>query len=252
MWACWLRERLRDVTRWPINLGRDFPDRWRRLLEAVRQAPVGGRPEPAIPAPVGNVHPGLFWLHRLLVALFDLGGGPEICEFCLRFITHTTPLTVGEKAALATVLGPDGLRFADTRVAQGGLLAKVFNYNGHLAFTAWHTVCLPETEKIEQSRRARDNVALLVHELTHVYQYEVVGTRYMSEAIAVLVRSQRDCYNYDGDSGLASAQGEGKQLHHFNREQQAQIAQDYFVLQQAGKDTSSYHFYIEQLRRRAL
>ncbi|HHG83478.1 MAG TPA: hypothetical protein ENJ82_01915 [Bacteroidetes bacterium] len=62
----------------------------------------------------------------------------------------------------------------------------------------------------------------LVHELTHVAQYEAVGSQYLGEAIAAQNSSAK--YNYGGPAGLV-----GKNLADFNREQQGDIVADAYV-----------------------
>jgi hypothetical protein len=136
------------------------------------------------------------------------------------------------------------MRFQDVRIAEGGLLQWVFRFNGNLAFTAWHTIFLPRAPV----SHARQNLALLVHELTHVYQYEQVGTRYMTEAVYMLITTRRDCYQYGGAAGLQQAHQQQVPLSAFNREQQAQIIQDFFSNCQTGSEITPFLPYIEDLR----
>lgn len=182
-------------------------------------------------------------IHLLMVQLFDLIGAPELIQFILRLPAHTSPLTPAEKAAVTDHIGIR-MRLTDVRLAEGGLLRWVFRFNGNLAFTAWHTIFLPQTPV----SHSRQNLALLVHELTHVYQYEQVGTRYMTEAVYMLITTRRNCYQYGGAAGLQQAHQQQIPLSRFNREQQAQIVQDYFSGCQAGNDISSFLPYIHDLR----
>ncbi len=229
----WWRERVVSLWLWPLNLVRDFPARARRLGKTGRTA-------------VTHQPPLRQTLHLLIVQLFDLAGGPELAQIFLRLLAHTTPLTAAETAVMTDIIGLQ-LRYTDVRLATGGLSRWIFRYNGNLAFTAWHTIFLPETPA-----RSRQNRALLVHELTHVYQYERVGTRYMTEAIAVLIATRRDCYAYGGAAGLAQAHAQQIPLASFNQEQQAQIVQDYFSLWVAGEDVTAYLPYMEEVRCGAL
>ena len=248
----WLSERLRDVAQWPVNLIRDFPLRlsrlvhtlwhgakgivlcWPNLFTAVRAGQAGDWVAQTA-VYIGG------WLHRLLTQLFDLFGGPEIGQFLMHTITRTTPLTGEEIAIITSVLGPNALRYEDIRVAEGGLFDFIFKLNGNLAFATWHTVNMPR-----QGHHTRANRAILVHELTHVYQYERVGTRYLGEAIYMLIKTKRDCYNYGAAAGLQSACDNGRTYRDFNREQQAQITQDYYTLRQRGADVSAYQPFIAQ------
>lgn len=225
----WWRERAVSLWLWPLNLVRDFPARVRRIRQTGATA-------------VTHTSPLRKTVHLLVVQLFDLVGGPELAQIFLRMLAHTTPLTAAETAVITDIVGIH-LRFTDVRLAEGGLARLIFRFNGNLAFTAWHTIFLPQTPS-----RSRQNLALLVHELTHVYQYEQAGTRYMTEAIYMLVTTHRDCYTYGGAAGLAQAHENQKPLSSFNREQQAQIVQDYFSLQAAGEEVAAYLPYVDELR----
>ena len=257
----WLKERLRDLWLWPLNLVRDFPARSGRLAQTILS---GGRGLLGLPRLVGRtgqsgaarqaLRQAGAWLHLLLVQLFDLVGGPEICQFVMHLGMHTTPLTVDELAKAQALFGAKNLRYRDVRVAEGGILNFIFRHNGGLAFATWYTVHLPYKKQVVGGTAvsSRQNFPLLVHELTHVFQHHHVGSRYLGEAIYYLVTTKRDCYQYGGKNGLASCWQQGKTFAQFNREQQAQIVQDYFTKQQAKQDVSAYVPYLQQLQQRRL
>lgn len=250
----WFGQRLQDLFLWPINLVRDFPVRASRLggswgtavqgllfllpelLDALRHGETGRW----LRFKAGRV---FFWLHAVLAQLFDLAGGPEIIQIMIRPWAQATPLSATEMAALDRVFAPGALRTGEIRILQGGLLNLVFQLNGNLAFAAWRTVCLPT-----DAPHARHNLPLLIHELTHVYQYERIGSRYLGEAIYMLIKTRRDCYHYGGPGGLLLACATGTRLGDFNREQQAMIAQDFFTLLSREADWSAYEPFIRELR----
>jgi hypothetical protein len=261
----WLRERLRDAWLWPLNFVRDFPARSGRLAMTLF---VGGKALLLAPGLIWHairkrtlrqetlrwLRQTAVWLHLFLAQLFDLVGGPEICQFVTHLGMHTTPLTAAELTAVQPIFGLNNLRYRDVRVAQGGILNLIFRYNGGLAFATWYTVHIPQVENEigRRGRNGRDKLSLLVHELTHVFQYHHVGSRYLGEAIYYLVTTQRNCYQYGGAAGLQSCSQQGKMFRQFNREQQAQIVQDYFVKTQTGQDCSAYLPYLAQLQQRCL
>lgn len=259
----WIKERLRDAWLWPLNLVRDFPARSGRLAATLF---AGGKALFLVPLFIWQAmsqqtfqqaakhwarQMGV-WLHLFLVQLFDLVGGPEICQFVMHLGMHTTPLTAEELTAVQPIFGSDNLRYQDVRVAQGGILNVIFRYNGGLAFATWHTIHLPIGMEEKERRNGRHNLSLLIHELTHVFQYHHVGSRYIGEAVYYLISTQRDCYQYGGSAGLQSCWQQGKTFAQFNREQQAQIIQDYFAKLQAKQDTAAYLPYLAQLQQRAL
>ena len=88
----------------------------------------------------------------------------------------------------------------------------------------------------------------MVHELTHVYQYERVGSVYLGQAVWAQLKLGRAAYDYGGALGLEARWLEGKRLKHYNREQQGMIAQDYCALRLARQNTSAYDPFIDELR----
>jgi len=254
----WLAERLRDISLWPINLVRDFPVRASRLVATVWRGILGGiyfLPALWRAARGKNFNKWLrreggsffSWLHQLMTQVFDVLGGPELGEFFIHFFARSTPLTSDEIIMITSVLGPDALRFGDVRVVEGGLFDWIFKINGNLAFATWHSINLPRT-----GHHTRQNLPIVVHELTHVYQYENVGSRYLGEAIYMLIKTKRDCYNYGGRSGLQQACENGECYCDFNREQQAKITQDFYDLRTQGKDVTAYEPFIAQVRAREI
>ena len=248
--AYWLGERLRDFAFIFINTVRDLPVRLGRLAALLLAGIYGiSRFLTQLPQNAGNFkwwrtqyHLTGVWSHQLLVGLFDLLSMPEICQFLMHLFMPTSPLTPTEIKAVSAIIGEKAVRWEDVRIAQGGLLRLIFRYNGGRAFATWHTIHLPNAGKF-----ARGNLSLLVHELTHVYQYETIGTRYITEALYVQAKVGQSCYRYGGHDGLAEACQVAKQFAEYNREAQAQIAQDYYERLNAGKDVSYYKPFINEL-----
>jgi hypothetical protein len=242
---------------WPVNLGRDFPVRAERLLQTTWQGLAGI--VTFAPGAIRAARRGCLrsWgrqaigrfsglSHRLAAQLFDLLGGPEIAQFLTHLITITSPLNEEEISIISSLLGPGKMRYQDVRVAEGGLQELIFRLNGNLAYTTWRTIHFPRSDS--SAAHSRANLAILVHELTHVYQYEQVGSRYLGEAIHKLLVTKRKCYDYGHVQGLEEATACGRKYDEFNREQQAQIVQDFFVRQRKGADVTAYRPFMAQLR----
>lgn len=220
---------LHTAALWPRNLVRDFPRRAGRLAGTILMTAPGGQGDP-----FGA------WLHALIWYIFDLFGGPELAQFLIRLVTETRPLTSDEIDAVTAVLGPKAIRYRDVRIAQRGVLNIVFRLNNHRAFATWHTINLPE--------RRQSSLPLLVHELTHTFQYERVGSVYIGQGLWVQHRLGRKAYDYGGPAGLAASRSAGKCYWEYNREQQGQIAQDFCALTRAGRDANVYEPFIAELR----
>ena len=84
----------------------------------------------------------------------------------------------------------------------------------------FHTINLPLS-----GRHSRGNLDLLVHEMVHVCHFEQVGSIYIWEALG----AQRGEGNvYGGWRQLAVQRQNGQRFSGYNREQQGQIAQDFY------------------------
>ena len=230
----WLLERIRDLARWPINLWRDFGVRNGRLRALFRR---------------GATISVSSWLHQFIIGLYDLFGMPEVVEFFLRTVTRSSQLTDAEIEMVTAVLGENAIRFNDVRVLENGLLSLIFRFNGNFGFAYCHSICLPTTSyHPKRQGHVRANRPIVMHELTHVYQYEHIGSRYLGEAIYVLVKTKRDCYRYGGKAGLQSRKAKNGRFADLNREQQAMLVQNYYTDMERGEETAVYAPFIEQIR----
>ncbi len=181
------------------------------------------------------------WLFRTL----DFIRLPWLIEACWRLTTWPGRLTASEIAEASQVFGADTVDYGSVRVAHGGLLPLFFSLNKGRAFVLFRTVNLPR-----RSRSSRENLDILTHELVHVFQYQLVGSVYIWQAL----RAQRaEGYGYGGWEALAAAPRPSYSS--FNREQQGQIVQDYYrsvVAPGRGEDDpirAAYEPLIEELRR---
>lgn len=233
----WSAARWRDLRRLPQVLVAALPGRALRLGRALGGLAAEGANDG--PRPVHGLPPPADRLHRVLISLFDLMGGPEAAQLVMHMGMETSPLSPREVAAIALVLGPDAIAYEEVQVAQGGILTLIFRFNGGRAFATWHTIHLPEGK--------REDLSLLVHEATHVYQYEQLGSAYIGEALYAQRRLGRKCYDYGGAAGLERERA----YCGFNREAQAQIAQDFYRRHKAGEEVAAYLPYVAALRRAA-
>lgn len=248
--AQWVGERIRDIGDWALSLVRDLPMHLVRFGQAIVQGLVGIAT--FIPDAIGALRSGGIrgfanwlweraksggvWVLTLLDRIFDLVGGPELTEFLLHLMEHTSPLTAQQRAAAQLVLGRDAIRWNQVRVAEGGVLSIIFHFNEARAFTTFHTINLPPGT----------HLATVVHELTHVYQYERVGSIYIGGAIHAQATLGARAYDY-GD--LNAARLAGKHYRDFNREQQAQIAENYYIrMTTTTLPTTEFDPFIAELR----
>lgn len=248
----WLGDRLLDIAMWAVNLVRELPVRAGRLILALWQGVRGLILAAPGAARASRCGPGLgawlaaapraagIWLIVLLFRLLDLVGVPEVWSFLLRAAAHVSPLTGEEIGAAAAILGPTAVRYADVRVAEGGILNLIFKRNEGRAFATFHTINLPT---FGPHRRA--NFGILLHELVHVYQYERTGGLYIAEAIYAQNTSG---YDYGSPEDLQLCSAAGGCYRNFNREQQAQLVQDYYERLRDDRPVAFYEPFIEEMR----
>ncbi len=234
----WIGERFRDAGVWLINLVRDLPERLGRLIGTLWDGIVGivsFIPEAIHALATGGISgfaswlwerakAGGAWVLTVISRVFDIFGGPEIVEFVWHILTNAQPLTSAQKAAAQAVLGANAIRWDDVRVSQGGLLDIIFHFNEGRAFALFHTINLPPGTGND----------VVVHELTHVYQFETVGSLYLGQAIHA---QATEGYEYGIDNsgsetsraaGLRQRRADGETFSSLNREQQGQVAEDYY------------------------
>jgi len=126
------------------------------------------------------------WICRV----FDALHGPRLFEAIWHVLTRVSALSETEISATSMVLGTNAIRYSAVRVAEDGLLWLIFRLNGGRAFATFHTINLRGS-----GRHSRSHLDIIVHELTHVYQFEIVGSIYFWQAI----RAQRtNGYWYGG------------------------------------------------------
>jgi hypothetical protein len=185
-----------------------------------------------------------------ILRIFDALHGPRLFEIIWHILTKVSALSETEINAASSVLGTSAIRYGAVRVAEGGLLGLISRLNKRRAFTTFHTINLPKS-----GGHSRLHLDIVVHELTHVYQFELLGSIYIWQAL----RAQRTTgYWYGGWQQLEEDWSNGKHFRNYNREQQGQIAQDYYCeviakgLLAEDPIRQAYEPFIDELRNREL
>jgi hypothetical protein len=177
------------------------------------------------------------------------------------------PLTPAEIAEARLVFGP-GLDYRRAYVAENaawpdwidGLGARVQkrmrHKDEHNAVTIGSTSYFPVTLNTAADAVAAGNLrdmSWLIHELTHQWQFQRWGWRYLSAALQVQLREGRRAYDYRRDqpsleAALQTARAAGRTLLAFNPEQQGDIARDYYVRLKQAQDCTAWDPFIADLR----
>jgi hypothetical protein len=104
------------------------------------------------------------------------------------------------------------------------------------------------TESDEQDHKFLSEMSWLVHELTHVWQYQHDGLIYLIEALWAQLTLGPDVYGYGWETGLIEALAQNKKLRDFNREQQGDIAKHFYYRHKQGLDTSAWDPFINEIQ----
>ncbi len=146
------------------------------------------------------------------------------------------PLTSDERTEAKLVFG-DSLDMNAVKLAEAPIMAL-----GQMARTPFDTVYFPPGTFKESFS---DFMPWLIHELTHVWQYQH-GVSVL-EKLWVALHGKK-AYNYGGEEALRNASATGKRFTDFNTEQQGDILRDYYIKLKAGKDTSAYDPFVAQVK----
>jgi hypothetical protein len=174
-----------------------------------------------------------------------------------------TPFEVTE----ARLIFGDGLDYARARVFEGArfpnLIAKIGaalqrqKFEGDNAVTLGNVSCFPVTLRTSAQAMANGDLThftWLMHELTHQWQYQHMGWRYLFLALGVQLREGMQSYNYQKkfpsrEEALRAARKEGRELRDFNLEQQGDLARDYYFALKRGQDRTPWEPFVEEFRR---
>jgi type VI secretion system secreted protein VgrG len=88
----------------------------------------------------------------------------------------------------------------------------------------------------------------LIHELTHVWQFQKMGWRYLALALQAQVSEGAEAYQFGYESGLIEAFAKGRKFSDFNLEQQGDIARYYYERLARGQDIRAWNPFIAQLQ----
>jgi hypothetical protein len=167
------------------------------------------------------------WGVRTLVQCLELFGVGEALQFAWGLVFHTRPLTKAEREASQSVHPAGLIPYDEVRVDMNSWMVSLGQWINKLSDPT-ATKRPMTTMHIIQAASTLD-LPTAVHELTHVAQYERIGAVYMPQALHAQFSAMG--YNY-GD--LTRARTDGKHFADFNREQQAQICEDYYQVTTGG------------------
>ena len=88
----------------------------------------------------------------------------------------------------------------------------------------------------------------LVHELTHSWQFQHIGWKYLIKALRAQFRDKENAYEYGGADGLVKSRQKSIVFTQFNPEQQGNIVQAYYLRKRKEQDIEPWQPYIDDLK----
>lgn len=165
------------------------------------------------------------WLGKRFMLILDLLGVGEALQVIWGLIFRMRRLTPTEISASLMVHPAGMIPYDLIRVDENSIISSM---GGGSAVTTMHIIHSPKGGIFTDT---------MVHELTHVAQYENVGSVYMAEAIHAQTVHGRtgggigsgDAYDYTRTGTLAAQTAAGLKYKDLNRESQAELVQDYYI-----------------------
>lgn len=141
--------------------------------------------------------------------------------------------------------------FPDQLNRIGARLKGIQKPTGHNAITLgnqiYFPVRLPEVI-VPLEHPEHHKIPWLIHELTHVWQYQRMGWRYLMLALKAQFREGISAYHFGGEDGLLERLDQGAKFQDFNLEQQGDIARSYYVRLVRGENTNAWNRYIAEVK----
>jgi hypothetical protein len=182
----------------------------------------------------------LKWLGARLVDLIDLLGVGEVYETVQDFLKfNTRTLTGAERAAAQRIFG-GSINLDLVRLDERAVIGPAFSDR---EYTSFHTI----------NGWGHITQRTLVHELTHVWQYQRDGAIYMPQALHAQIwgpaprPGKTRGYDYGDAAGLRTAKGAGRRFTSFSREEQASIVEDFSIMRRSDPDAPLYAQFVAEV-----
>lgn len=132
----------------------------------------------------------------------------------------------------------------------GRRLKKLPPAEAHNAITLGYHCIFPVRLPVELQGDGLQQLWLtswLIHELTHAWQYQKLGWRYLYLAITSQLREKGTVYDYGGETGLLQRRQESWTIDKFNLEQQGDIAAEYYRRLKTGGSRVAFQPFIDDI-----
>jgi hypothetical protein len=184
----------------------------------------------------------LNWWIELAIYFCDIFGLPEFYETLMDFVKFNSRSLYDWEIELAKTVFGDSINYKRVRIDELSLTGpkqKNFCYVSFYIINSWGSM----------------KNSTLLHELTHVWQFEQMGSVYIPKALKA--QNSKMGYNYGGVSALKASKEQGKSFLSFNIEQQGDIISDYFRIKEGYQpkwgmgchhDLAFYRYFVDQVK----
>jgi hypothetical protein len=91
-------------------------------------------------------------------------------------------------------------------------------------------------------------IGWLIHELTHCWQYQHQGWKYLAKALQAQFREGAQAYQFGDENGLLERLARGEKFANFNLEQQGDICRSYYERVVRGQNTQAWGPFIAEVQ----
>jgi hypothetical protein len=167
----------------------------------------------------------LKWLGARLIDLIEIAGVGEAYETIQDFVKFNSRKLDGAEQSAAKLIFGSSIDLELVRVDERAVLGPAFS---HREYTSFHTI----------NGWGPIAASTMIHELTHVWQYESAGAIYMPQALHAQIAGEG--YGYGGAAGLTARKNAGQGFDSLNREQQASIVEHFSTMHRSDPDSALY------------
>jgi hypothetical protein len=174
---------------------------------------------------------------RVIAIILDVCAFPELMDRLWKIVKlNSRSLKAIEEQEAQSIFG-NRINYRKVYIDEASFIAwlgaKLKRCSG-MGVATFHTI---NFNRKLNTAAGNSDMKWLIHELTHVAQMEHAGSQYLVEA-----------FHAQASAGYTYRSGEKKHFREYNREQQACIVADYYIVRCSGGSTEAYDPYILEIR----
>lgn len=189
--------------------------------------------------------------HKFIRCRMDEEKLPPISRPMYEWEINEARRVFGDRLAYKELQIHEGASWPDSINQVGAMVKRIQVIGVHNAITLGNDLYFPlrlPPEPLALGDAEYYKIPWLMHELTHAWQYQHIGWRYLAQALYAQVRLGARAYDFGDEAGLIESYKMGWRLHHFNPEQQGDIARSYYSRLVSGVDVSAWLPFVTELQ----